>query len=140
MIQQNEEETKRIENLFSNKKSKDKNLMKFDGKADFVKWYKQAFAEQEESCHYCGTKESQIAELINAGILSSKRFKKRGHHLEVERKNANTNEYSRENSILACYFCNKHKSDIISYDDHMELFAPKIGEYLTNLYNKHIAK
>ncbi|MDP4266387.1 MAG: hypothetical protein Q8880_03010 [Bacteroidota bacterium] len=67
-------------------------------------------------------------------ILDTKR--KRGPSLELERKNTDTNIYNEENCIMACYFCNNHKSDIISAEDHKKYFAESIKNYLEDKYKE----
>lgn len=120
---------KKSNQIFNNKKNRD-DFTKFQklGKRGFFEWYKR----QPRHCHYCGTKEEHLQELFNTQTLSSKR--KRGPSLELERRDSDRNEYSPENCVLACYFCNNHKSDVISEDDHKTYFATAIGEYLAHKY------
>lgn len=106
---------RRISSLYYNKKSRS-DKFKFKNKNEFINWYKQ----QGDTCHYCGIKEHVLRELIDAKKLFSKRFLKRGRHLEIERKNSSkkSNVYSKENCVLACYFCNNDKSDVFSEDEY----------------------
>ncbi|AKD04307.1 hypothetical protein PKOR_15935 [Pontibacter korlensis] len=71
-------------------------------------------------------------------MLSTKRG--RGKSLELERKDAASNLYTAENCVLACYFCNNHKSDIISEEDHCQYFAPQIRVYLEAKYRELLDK
>lgn len=122
-------EIQKIRDIFRAKqktKDGDKSLFKFKSFKDFHDWY----IEQERFCYYCGTKEEVLVKIFEKGILESKRGSKRGKSLEIERRNAKGNEYSRDNCVLACYFCNNHKSDIISEEDHRKYFSDKIAEYL----------
>lgn len=72
----------------------------------------------------------KITALVSAGLLKhpsglfSKRFHKRGRTLEIDRKNAVTNEYSTENCVLACYFCNNDKSDIFTHEEYKQYMKP----------------
>ncbi|OHD96280.1 MAG: hypothetical protein A3E21_00995 [Sulfurimonas sp. RIFCSPHIGHO2_12_FULL_36_9] len=103
---------------------------KFKNFAEFYFWYKI----QPRKCFYCKTKEVILQDLYSQGTLSSERGNKRGKSLEIERKDSSNNEYSKKNCVLACYFCNNHKSDIISEDDHVQYFAKSINEYLTTMW------
>jgi len=129
------EEIQYIRNIFSRKKDlKDKDgkkLFKFEF-AEFYDWY----ISQKRVCEYCGIEEWVLRDLFNTGKLSSKRGSRRGRTLEIERKNSEINVYSPENCILACYFCNNHKSDIISEEDHRKYFAEKIAQYLRDKHNE----
>jgi len=125
------EKIQKIRNIFRAKqKVKDggKSLFKFNNFKNFYDWY----IVQKRFCYYCKTKEQDLEKIFGNGILSSKRGSRRGQSLEIERRNAKNNEYSEENCVLACYFCNNHKSDIISEEDHIYYFSDKIAEYLKN--------
>ncbi len=81
-----------------------------------------------ENCSYCGTSINTIR-----GMMESKKiFKKneRGYNLELDRKEPNK-EYSIENCVMACYWCNNAKTDEFSAEE----FAPigkAIGATLRN--------
>ncbi len=126
---------KKANQLFNNKKSNE-DFKKFMvlGRRKFYEWYR----DQEKVCCYCGSKEEHLKALFDkeSGILSTKRT--RGASLELERIDSTSNEYSQENCTLACYFCNNHKSDIISAEDHKTYFAPAIGKYVSVKYNEMI--
>lgn len=102
---------------------------KFINFAEFFHWYK----EQPRKCFYCEIEESILFDLYDNGILSSKRGTKRGKSLEIERRNSTNNYYSKENCVMACYFCNNHKSDIITEIDHKKYFADNIKRYLLDM-------
>ena len=122
-------EIKRSNALFSNKKGKPEfAAFARAGKRAFFTWYRK----QKRKCHYCETEEKTLTELFEAGVLATKRF--RGRSLELERRDAKGNQYSEENCVLACYFCNNHKSDIISEEDHRLYFAPQIRKFLDYKY------
>lgn len=95
--------------------------------AEFYFWYSM----QPRKCAYCNINESILVDLYTRKVLISKRGAKRGKSLEIERKDSMLNEYNKNNCIMACYFCNNHKSDIISEDEHIKYFANSIYTYLT---------
>ncbi len=61
-----------------------------------------------QQCYYCKTTLEEIFELIR----NKKIFKKneRGWKMEIDRKEPNQ-EYSDENCVAACYWCNNAKTD-----------------------------
>lgn len=119
---------KKSNQLFNNKKGRS-DFGEFEklGREVFYFWYKK----QDKVCFYCGTSEDMLRALFEKE-LSTKR--KRGKSLELERRDSTSNQYSPENCVLACYFCNNHKSDIISEEDHIKYFAKPIGQYLEDKY------
>ncbi len=116
--------------LFSSRKGKPA-FAAFEqaGKRPFFEW----FRKQPRICAYCGIEEHKLEELFAAGVLSTKRG--RGKSLELERKDSKSNLYTEGNCVLACYFCNNHKSDIISEEDHRQYFAPHIRKFLEDKYS-----
>ncbi len=124
------ERIQQARNIYNRKKDltdkSGKELFKFANFKKFCTWY----IERIRVCDYCGTDENVLFELFDNGILPSTRGGKRGKTLEIERKDSGSNIYSEKNCVLACYFCNNHKSDVISENDHRKYFADKIGEYL----------
>jgi hypothetical protein len=125
---------KRIKQLFHNKRNKiDWDFGSLD---NFTDWYKTQLAKQNNSCYYCEVNQDDIILLIGRGIIKSKRFNKRGNNLEIDRKD--TRLYSKENCVLACYFCNNHKSDIINSDDFKKHFGKAQFEYIQYLITKLI--
>lgn len=125
-------EIKRANQLFNSRRGKPE-FLQFErlGKRKFFEW----FARQPKQCNYCKIEEFKLQKLFNKkdGILNTKRG--RGARLELERKNTDSNEYSPENCVFACYICNNHKSDLISEEEHRKYFAPSIKEYLENKYS-----
>lgn len=102
---------------------------------DFEDWY-----NQDKKCHYCGLTEEESQEIVHKGILTSNRFPKggqfkrgvnRGYWLEIDRKKPKEN-YSRENCVLSCYFCNNDKSDVFD-DEQYEEFVKDRGAFLKGL-------
>jgi len=122
------------------RKYKKNGQFKFNSFLEFYKWWKA----QDNKCYYCGTEQYKIAELVKAGLknnlkgLISKRFGKRAMNLELERKDSTTNIYSKENCVLACYFCNNDKSDVISSDDYEKYFKDVLHarkKFIDDKYN-----
>jgi len=123
-----------LHNWYSQKASKGKNgFYSFD---EFKTWYDS----QKKTCNYCGISEEECQEIIMSGLLKSKRFPKdgipgpgtsRGVWLEVDRKDSNL-QYTTDNCVLCCYFCNNDKSDIFNEEQYRE-FLYKRSEYLKGL-------
>lgn len=84
--------------------------------------------EDADHCGYCNTSINTIRNLM----ASKQIFKKneRGYNLELDRKKPNK-EYSTENCIMACYWCNNAKTD--EFDD--EEFTP-IGKAIGEVFKK----
>ena len=98
----------------------------FSSYDEFDDWY----FKQEKKCEYCKIKEEDVRYIVLNGILKSKRFpengqlkqgKARGYYLEVDRKDSDEN-YSAENCVLACYFCNNDKSDVFDFSAYKKFF------------------
>ena len=114
------------------------NLNKFIDFNDFNDWYQS----QEKVCHYCKILEKEVQEIVVTGKLTSKRFPQngingrgtsRGMWLEVDRINP-TELYSRNNSVLCCYFCNNDKSDVFNGLQYLDFFQNR-AVYLRSLLN-----
>jgi 5-methylcytosine-specific restriction endonuclease McrA len=123
---------------FSKRKSAD--LNSFNDFEDFLDWYNL----QEKKCYYCGVEESTVQEIIMTSLLKSSRFpndgkigrgQSRGVWLEVDRLTPKEN-YSRENCVLACYFCNNDKSDVFNGADYMDFKLDRVGYLKKLLRNK----
>ncbi len=93
---------------------------------DFKKLFEQ------EHCYYCGITKAQIEALADKHQLRKK--KDRGWNLEVDRLNSNY-EYTPENTVLCCYWCNNAKTDE---------FTPKefkvIGQAIREVWQKRLAE
>lgn len=109
----------------------------FENFISFEKWYNN---QQPKVCHYCGLSEEESQQIVMTGLLKSSRFPKegkigrgqsRGVWLEVDRLSPKEN-YSPENCVLACYFCNNDKSDIFHGDDYKKFKENRV-EYLRDL-------
>lgn len=110
-------EMRRIRQLFNNKQGLlDFGFANFD---EFYNWYLQQYEKQKSCCYYCKTEESILAELFEKKYTSVKR-PNRGKHLEVERRDSISNKYTKDNCVLACYFCNNDKSDIFTESEYFE--------------------
>lgn len=123
---------KKAKRIFSSKKAL-ASFMKFKegGFERFYHWY----AKQERKCFYCKAEEYKLHDLFSNKMgFNTKRL--RGSSLELERRDSSpsNNEYSEDNCALICYFCNNHKSDIISMDDHIRYFAPAIKKYIDDKF------
>jgi len=82
-------------------------------------------------CYYCGISEQTLKELYNEGeICKTKR--NRGAWFELDRKDSKgeNNVYSKDNMVLCCYFCNNHKSDVISALEMRGYFGESMYNYL----------
>lgn len=100
------DEEKLASNRYSSIKSRvTYNLEKYWSRKDFIGWY----IEQKE-CYYC---KSSIKDLKSFYKLdNSKRKLTRGKTLEVDR--LKDIEYTKENCVVSCYWCNNAKSDVFS--------------------------
>tara|TARA_R110002051_G_scaffold232667_1_gene294391 strand:+ start:264 stop:689 length:426 start_codon:yes stop_codon:yes gene_type:complete len=107
---------------------------------DFLDW----FQEQPLQCDYCGLTEVELQEITMTGILTSKRFPQngivgrgtnRGVWLEFDRLEPN-GLYSRNNCVLACYFCNNDKSDVFDGQSYRLFFKNRV-EYLRLLLSEN---
>lgn len=71
--------------------------------------------EQEQECKYCHISKEQINDLIKKRKLYKKHIT-RGWSLEIDRKEPNL-EYTKDNCVWCCYWCNNAKTDEFSYDE-----------------------
>jgi 5-methylcytosine-specific restriction endonuclease McrA len=85
-----------------------------------------------EYCHYCKISRSQILELAG----HQKLFKKneRGFTMEIDRKNSNL-EYTTDNCVPACYWCNNAKTDEFS-----EKEFKSIAEAISKVWKERLAE
>lgn len=74
-------------------------------------------------CHYCKISDEEISKLRSRGKIYSK--VQRGYTMEIDRLAPN-HEYSKENCVLACYWCNNAKSDEFTADEVSEHIGPGI--------------
>jgi hypothetical protein len=130
------EERERVEKLFA-KKHRDGG---FTDKTDFSDWFMGELKEKnkEYKCYYCETSINDIRKLIVKGLLKPRKIghdKTRGPVLEIGRKD-NDKGYTRDNCVLACYYCNNDKSSIFESEDYKKHFGSNRGKYLRNLLKK----
>lgn len=114
----------------------------YNGFEDFDAFYNWYNAE-EKICKYCGLTEEESQKIVMTSILKSNRFpengkigqgKSRGVWLEVDRLEPK-GQYSRENAVLCCYFCNNDKSDVFSGQEYLKFRENRI-EYLRDRLKK----
>jgi len=75
--------------------------------------------EQEQECKYCHITKEQIDDLIRKGKLYKKHIT-RGWSLEIDRKEPNL-EYTKDNCVWCCYWCNNAKTDEFSYKEFKKI-------------------
>ncbi|MBI1226590.1 MAG: hypothetical protein GC192_15260 [Bacteroidetes bacterium] len=88
---------------------------------------------KKDVCGYCGITKSEIEELGIKGKLRKKNL--RGWSLEIDRLEPNK-EYSKENCVMSCYWCNNAKTDEFN-ENEFRAIGREIGIALKNrLKNK----
>ncbi len=102
--------------------SRNSSVKEYLKKEAFYKFYKEDSFNRE--CEYCGITEKDIDKLIREGNINTKRLTSRGRTMEVDRKDGH-GEYSLDNIVLSCYWCNNAKTDEFTYDEFKEI-APHI--------------
>jgi hypothetical protein len=101
-------------------------------------WISQSseIKEDEHICYYCGISQNILSILYNDPKFTCKTKRNRGSWFELDRQNAKVNSYTKENIVLCCYFCNNHKSDVISSEDMRNYFGEKMFNFLISQFNK----
>jgi hypothetical protein len=74
----------------------------------FIKWYNQ----QEKVCHYCSIPESLVSVTIPT--------RRKVYRLTIDRKD-NDKTYAEGNIVLACYWCNQVKNQILTEDEMLKV-------------------
>lgn len=129
---------KKLKADFSRRKGKGQNS--FEDFQSFMSWYN----ELDKKCHYCGLLERESQKIAMTGILKSSRFpqngklgrgQSRGVWLEVDRIEPKDN-YSSNNCVLSCYFCNNDKSDIFHGEEYNKFKSNRL-EYLRSLLSQN---
>jgi 5-methylcytosine-specific restriction endonuclease McrA len=82
------------------------------------------------SCAYCGITIPIVTELANRQKLFKKNY--RGWTLEIDRKDSNL-EYTPDNCIMACYWCNNAKTDEFTHEEFM-----KIGKVIFSIWDERL--
>lgn len=85
-------------------------------------------------CYYCGINEKILNELYTDEKYTCKTKRNRGAWFELDRRDSRVlnNIYSKDNMVLCCYFCNNHKSDVISSEDMRSYFGEPMFKFLMN--------
>lgn len=84
--------------------------------------------ENTKKCGYCEITLEEINKLASANKLYKKN--ERGFSLELDRKSPNK-EYSFENCVMACYWCNNAKTDEFTAEEFVPI-GKAIGTALKN--------
>jgi 5-methylcytosine-specific restriction endonuclease McrA len=87
--------------------------------------------EQEQQCEYCHITKEQIDDLIDKEKLYKKHIT-RGWSLEIDRKEPN-HEYTKDNCVWCCYWCNNAKTDEFSYNEF-----EKIGNEIEKIWHDRL--
>jgi len=131
-VKQIDEEIKRIheeeKDLISSLKKeyiKEENFSKLFKYEDFANLY------NNEKCFYCGITEKMINQLIEKKKLYKKHIS-RGWTFEIDRRKPNL-EYTKDNSVLCCYWCNNAKTDEFS-----DIEFAAIGEEIRKIWLKRL--
>lgn len=90
--------------------------------------FKRKLDEKDKRCHYCDITVDEINLLIDRKKLFNK-HDTRGFELELDR-NANE-EYTKDNTVLCCYWCNNAKTDEFSQGEF-----EKIGKVIREIWNE----
>jgi hypothetical protein len=105
-------------------------------------WIKDNFYIKPDDCicYYCGVNEKILIELYNDKKYTCKTKRNRGAWFELDRRDSSieNNVYSKENMVLCCYFCNNHKSDVISSYDMRGFFGEQMFLFLIIKYESII--
>jgi len=129
-----EPEINKINKVFSSRfYNQPKRKKGFGDFRNFYNWHQK----QPKKCFYCETDEQLTLELFKKGFFKSKKPSWKGR-LEIERKDGE--EYTPENCVLACLFCNNAKADLIKSDDFKEYIAKGFGNYLKTVSKKELGQ
>jgi hypothetical protein len=105
-------------------------------------WIKDNFYIKPDDCvcYYCGINEKILSELYNDQNYTCKTKRNRGVWFELDRRDSSfeNNVYSKDNMVLCCYFCNNHKSDVISSYDMRGFFGESMFLFLIDKYESII--
>lgn len=132
-------EDEKISDFFTDLKEKYDKQTKRQLKSELT-WISQSseINDDEHICYYCGISQNILSKLYKDPKNTCKTKRNRGEWFELDRQNAkeNQNVYSKENIVLCCYFCNNHKSDVISPEDMRNYFGEKMFNFLISQFNK----
>jgi hypothetical protein len=91
----------------------------------------KAFINSKTECEYCHITEDKIKVLIEVQQLNKKKDT-RGWTLEIDRIKPNF-EYSKDNCVWCCYWCNNAKTDEFSFEEFK-----KIGKIIESIWNDRL--
>ncbi|MBC5992420.1 hypothetical protein [Pontibacter cellulosilyticus] len=103
----------------------------FEDPEKLLEWYDR----QNDSCNYCGTTQSVLHKIVkrrNGNLTLNKKTKRSKGTLEIEKLDP-SKDYTYENSVLSCPFCNNAKSNLISEEDWRRFFAPAMKDYFKSI-------
>ena len=100
----------------------------------FLGFYGEDTQSIARHCEYCGINETEIHQLIQHGLLITKRLKTRGRSMEVDRKDPE-GPYAAHNIVLCCYWCNNAKTDEFSFEEFKE-----IAKSFTQIWQQRLQK
>jgi hypothetical protein len=91
-------------------------------------------------CYYCGVNENILRTLYHDPECRCKTKRNRGAWFELDRRDSSTeqNIYKKDNMVFCCYFCNNHKSDVISSNDMRLYFGKHFFLFLMDKYESII--
>jgi len=126
---------KEIQDRIAEIESKNIKLKEFEKK--YIENFSKIFPEEDfekllnqKECHYCKITIEELEKLADKRKLFNKT--NRGWTLEIDRLKPNL-EYSKENCVMACYWCNNAKTD--EFDE--EEFKP-IGQEIEKIWKKRL--
>jgi len=93
----------------------------------------EEFLNSRGECEYCHITAEKIHALIDGQLLNKKKDT-RGWSLEIDRKKPNF-EYTKENCVWCCYWCNNAKTDEFSYDEFK-----KIGKVIESIWDGRLSR
>ena len=117
------DQTSRLPKYYSTNKNK---LRGFENRDRFIDWYLHELYINNNKCHYCNTSILEIRDLLNRGIIQGRNVSGggiRGQNLEIDRMQPGE-EYTEDNCVLSCYYCNNDKSNTFSYDIFRNIIGP----------------
>lgn len=106
-------------------------LKTFISKEDFRLIYNEDTYNRK--CDYCNMTELDFNHFKEKDLIYTKRYYSRGHTMEVDRKNPNA-EYTKDNIVLCCYWCNNAKTDEFTYDE-FKVIGESLKQIWQNRFN-----
>ncbi|MBX1885535.1 hypothetical protein [Campylobacter peloridis] len=116
-----------LRNKYNSLKNRNNIKEPFGGIHNFISWYKK----QEKKCYYCKIAQSNLANLFENKLITSKKPSFNGS-LQIERLDPDKG-YNEENCVLACCICNNAKSDMISAENFKKYFKTPIESFYKDL-------